>query len=142
MNKLLLIGIGLIVVVAAVALLSGDKQKQSEQQVTVPTSTVSEPAVSSPSAQNLEEAMVNITSAGFEPKIVTVKAGAKVTWTNNSGEVSNVSSAVHPIHSVYPPLNLGNIEAGASVSLVFDKVGNYKYHNHLNASQTGTVEVE
>lgn len=142
MNKLLLIGISLVVVVVAVVLLSGNKQKQPEQQVTAPTSTVSEPTVSLSPAENLEGTMVVITATGFEPKTVTVKAGTKVTWTNNSGEVSNVSSAVHPTHLVYPPLNLGNIEAGVSVSLVFDKVGSYKYHNHLDASQTGTVVVE
>lgn len=142
MNKLLLIGAGLIVAVVAFVLVGGNKQKQPEQQVTAPTSVVSEPTVSSPSAQTSQETMVDITASGFEPKTVTVKVGTKVTWVNKSGEVANISSAVHPTHLVYPPLNLGNIEAGASVSLVFDKVGSYKYHNHLNASQIGTVVVE
>ena len=128
--------------VAAFVLVGGNKQKQPERQVTAPTSTVSEPTVSLSSAKNLEETMVTITATGFEPKTVTVKAGTKVSWVNKSSGVANVSSAIHPTHLVYPPLNIGNIEDRASVSLVFDKAGSYTYHNHLNASQTGIVVVE
>lgn len=85
---------------------------------------------------------VNATASGFEPKTVNVKVGSKVTWVNKSGGVADVSSAKHPTHLVYPPLNLGNFADGASVSLVFKDKGTFKYHNHLDASQTGEVVVE
>ena len=71
-----------------------------------------------------------------------VTAGTKVTWTNSSGSIANVSSDPHPIHTNYPPLNLGKFDDGGSVSLVFDKPGTYGYHNHLIPSQTGKVIVE
>lgn len=143
MNKLLLIGVGLIIVVAAFVLLSGNKQKQpatnvSEQQV-IPTK---QEEVSTPSAVTMAETAVAITSSGFEPKTITVKVGTKVTWVNKSGSVVQVNSVVHPTHLLYPSLNLGAVGNGGSVSLVFDKPGSYSYHNHLNASQTGTVVVE
>ncbi len=84
---------------------------------------------------------VTLTSSGFTPQSIMVKAGTTVTWTNNSGATATVDSANHPIHLAYSPLNLGNFASGETLSLVFDRPGTYKYHNHLNASQTGVVVV-
>lgn len=84
---------------------------------------------------------VTLTSSGFTPQSITVKVGTKVTWTNNSGTTATVDSAAHPTHLVYPLLNLGNFVSGETLSLVFDQPGTYKYHNHLDASQTGVVVV-
>jgi len=36
----------------------------------------------------------------------------------------------------------GNFEDGETHELVFPDPGTYNYHNHLNASQTGSVVVE
>ena len=83
-----------------------------------------------------------MTDAGFEPQTVTVKAGAKVVWTNDTSATANVSSASHPTHLIYPPLNLANFEPGDSVSLVFEEAGTYKYHDHLNPTKFGTAVVE
>lgn len=88
------------------------------------------------------ETTVAVTSSGFVPQTITIKAGTKVTWTNQAGAVVTVDSAQHPTHLVYPPLNLGQFPDGSSVSLVFDKPGIYKYHNHLNPTQFGSVTVE
>lgn len=88
------------------------------------------------------ETTVAVTSSGFVPQAITIKAGTKVTWTNQAGAVATVDSAQHPTHLVYPPLNLGQFPDGSSVSLVFDKPGIYKYHNHLSPTQFGSVTVE
>lgn len=92
--------------------------------------------------KNATQAAVTLTATGFNPQIITVKVGTKVAWTNKSGENATVNSAPHPTHTAYPPLNLGTFVDGAIVSLVFDKAGSYGYHNHLDASQKGTVIVE
>jgi len=94
------------------------------------------------SEEKEKEATVLVTSAGFEPSTITVPTGTKVTWVNQSGSLTNVSSDVHPTHLLYPPLNLGSFDAGQSVSLVFDTAGTHGYHNHLNPSEKGTVIVE
>src|SRR3989344_5310492 len=92
---------------------------------------------------DLEEDMqVSLTDAGFEPQTITVAAGSMVVWVNDTEATGNVSSAVHPTHEEYPPLNLSDFEPGESVSLVFDEPGTYKYHDHLNPSKFGTVVVE
>lgn len=84
---------------------------------------------------------VVLAASGFAPQSLTVKTGTKVVWTNNSGVAAAINSANHPTHLVYSPLNLGNFGNGETLSLVFDQPGTYKYHNHLNASQTGVVIV-
>lgn len=146
MNKLLLGVLGLVVVVGVVLLLVSNKPYQgTPSQVVSPTPQVTQQPkteTSSPSATTMEEVSVTIINSGFSPQTLAVKTGTKVVWVNKSGGVVSVNSVVHPTHLVYPPLNIGNIKDGVSVSLVFDKAGTYKYHNHLNTSQAGTVVVE
>lgn len=89
-----------------------------------------------------EKTVVSVTDTGFEPQSVSVKAGAKVVWRNKTNQTANVSSAKHPTHLIYPPLNLGNFEPGEKVSLVFTEPGSYNYHDHLNPTKFGTVVVE
>lgn len=142
MNKTLLwVIIAVVVMGGGYYLLKGQSYDQSKQQAgEAPTVVVSEEKKEGVDME--KETVVNETADGYKPKTVTVKVGAKVVWTNKSGEVGDVSSAQHPTHLVYPPLNLGNFDDGASVSLVFDKPGTYKYHDHLNPSRFGTVVVE
>jgi plastocyanin len=89
-----------------------------------------------------ENLVITITDSGFQPNALTIKVGTKVTWVNNGNNVVSVASDPHPTHTNYPPLNLGKVATDGSVSLVFDKAGSYGYHNHLNASQTGTIVVQ
>jgi plastocyanin len=90
----------------------------------------------------VDEAVVTLTSSGFEPKELTIKVGQKVVWKNESGGTASVNSGPHPVHTAYPPLNLGNFDDGETLNLVFDKKGSFSYHNHLNPSQTGKIKVE
>lgn len=108
-------------------------------------SPTSQPSVSSSPIQTGEkelEAKVTLTKSGFNPQTLKVKVGTKVVWSNVSGATATVNSSPHPAHTDYPPLNLGQFDNGETLSLVFDKAGTYKYHNHLNSSQFGTITVE
>lgn len=88
------------------------------------------------------ENVVSLTSEGFSPQTITISAGEEVIWVNESGDQATVDSSVHPTHRDHPFLNLGVFEVGEQHSLVFDEPGEYKYHDHLNASRFGTVVVE
>ncbi len=88
------------------------------------------------------QSSIILTSAGFSPAVLTIKAGATVTWTNKSGSDAAVNSNPHPIHTDYPPLNLGSFSDGGTLSLKFDKPGTYGYHNHLDPSEKGTIVVQ
>jgi len=146
-NKTLVTIIAVLVLIGAVVVVLGKSGNKTSQ----PTETTGQP--STPAQSTTKQgaggaipketiANVNLTSSGFDPKTITVKAGTRVIWLNKSGGGATVNSAVHPTHQAYPPLNLGQFPDGSSVQLVFDKTGTYKYHNHLNPSQTGTVVVE
>ncbi|MBI3070363.1 MAG: cupredoxin domain-containing protein [Candidatus Levybacteria bacterium] len=135
MNNKILIGIVvIIVVVGTVVLIAGKGGYQT------PTPIQSGPT--NEATTSAQQVTVTLTQSGFEPVTVTVNAGTKVVWTNKSGQIATVDSAGHPTHLAYPPLNLGQFSNGQSLSLVFDKPGTYKYHDHLNPSRTGQVVVE
>ncbi len=147
MNKTL-IAVVVVVIVAAAGyfILSANKSaapatSQTQTQITPSSSEATQPT-SSPSGTIAEENSVTLTSSGFSPATLTVKAGAKVTWTNKSGGAAIIASNPHPTHTDYPPLNLGTFQDGGTLSLTFNKAGTYGYHNHLDPSQTGTIVVK
>lgn len=88
------------------------------------------------------QSKATLTSDGFSPSNLTIRAGSSVTWTNKSGKIATVDSGPHPLHTVYSPLNLGSFADGSTLTLTFDKPGTYGYHNHLNPSEGGTIIVE
>ena len=108
-------------------------------QSTPPAAT--ESANASPSAM-MAEKKVTISSTGFLPKSITIKAGESVTWTNNDSANHTVNSDPHPTHTLYPFLNLGLIKPGAEKSVTVSETGSYTYHDHLNPSLTGSITVE
>ena len=141
-NKTLVIIIVVLVLIGAVVVALGKLGNKSAQ----PSTVTSQPSTSTQGTGGTIPketiANVNLTSSGFDPKTLTIKAGTRVIWVNKSGAAATVHSAVHPTHQVYPPLNLGEFPDGSSVQLVFDKPSAYNYHDHLNPSRTGTVVVE
>lgn len=84
---------------------------------------------------------VEITSAGFSPSTLTIKAGDIVRWVNKDTVGHWPASANHPTHNVYPEPGgcIGSkfdackaLAPGESWSFTFDKVGDWAYHDHIN----------
>lgn len=84
---------------------------------------------------------VTLTSKGFNPQTITIKKGEFVIWQNQSGKVASVNSADHPTHKLFPVLNLGLFNNGTSTQTSIPNTGEFRYHNHLIPSQTGTIIV-
>ena len=140
-SKLLLIIIALIVVFGAFTFL-GNKKTSPTTPTKQPDSIKSQqtkPIVTQP---NNPTATVVLTDSGFVPKDITVKAGTRVVWINKNIRTATVSSDDHPTHRLYPFLNLGELSDGSFVQVVVEKAGKYSYHNHLNASETGTITAQ
>jgi plastocyanin len=137
MNKILLVIIVLTVALGAFTFF-GNK-KSSPTATPSMKSQESSKAVATP---NNPTVTVALKDSGFVPKDITVKAGTRVVWINKSGTATTVSSDDHPTHRLYPFLNLGEFADGSSVQVVVEKVGKYSYHNHLNASEAGTITAE
>lgn len=94
---------------------------------------------------------VTITAGGFTPNELRIKKGDTVVWTNKGEKLSWPASAVHPTHEIYPEKGgcIGSafdacrsLSYGESFKFVFNQVGLWKYHDHLNPIFTGVVIVE
>lgn len=90
--------------------------------------------------------------SGFSPKILTVKVGTTVIFSNQSSNPFWPASDPHPIHNGYPTQGgcigstfdacKGIVSGDSWWSFRFDKVGSWGYHDHLNPGQKGTVVVQ
>lgn len=149
MNKWL---VGLVVLVAGLAVgwyvMQGGKAKPAvveevttQEMPATPGAGVEETVVSSP-GDAMERSTVAYTDGGFAPNTLTVKKGTNVTFTNQSSKGMWVASALHPTHQLLPGFDqLKSVANGGTYEYTFEKVGTWKYHNHVAASDTGTVVV-
>jgi plastocyanin len=79
---------------------------------------------------------VAIQNFSFTPQTLTVKAGTKVTWTNNDTTIHNVTSTSGPaIDAATTSLfSSGSLNGGQSFSYTFTKAGTYYYECTIHAS--------
>ncbi len=115
----------------------------------VPTSSTSESTTTVTMPQNTTTVItpktwtVEYKDNKFIPSEIKIKKGDMVVWTNFDSSSTWPASAFHPTHQVYPGFDaLKGLSKGESYSFKFDKVGSWKYHDHLNPSVYGTVVVE
>lgn len=86
--------------------------------------------------------VVTYTDGGFGPSAVTVTQGTTVAFVNESSRSMWVASAVHPTHQLLPGFDqLTSVAKGGTYEYTFSKVGTWKYHNHMNPADTGSIVV-
>lgn len=139
MNKLLLGALG-IGAVGAVGwfILNSQNQATPTSTTTVPGATTSAEKAVTPAAA----ATVTFNGTSFTPATVTIKSGQSVAFRNSSTREIQVDSNPHPFHTDNAELNIGSIPPGEVVTATLTKVGTWRYHNHLNSDQGGTVVVQ
>lgn len=108
------------------------------------------------SAEETVPAAVTYSLTGFSPANVTVRKGEAVMWTNIAPSDMWVAVNEHPTHAGYDgttrkdhcaagaPASFDQCvatAAGSQWSFTFNKVGTWKYHNHVGESFGGTVTV-
>jgi plastocyanin len=115
---------------------------------TTPTTPTSAPTSAPMSAT------VTYNGSSFSPASVTIAQGGTITWTSTAGNIW-IASNPHPIHNGYDGTTmqqhcapgytgaapLDECASATSWSFVFNKVGTWGYHDHLNASVKGSVTV-
>jgi plastocyanin len=85
-------------------------------------------------------ATITLTSAGANPRSVTIAVGQTVTFVNNDSRVHEMASDPHPQHGSCPSMEngLGTIAAGQTkVTDNFGNAGTCGFHDHLDASNPG-----
>lgn len=109
----------------------------------------------------VDEMMVEHTvvysEAGYAPKELTIKKGERVTFRNESSKETWPASAMHPSHAAYPGSSIGKcgtaeedtifdacrgLKQGEEWSFIFDQVGTWGYHDHMNSSMYGKIMVQ
>lgn len=103
--------------------------------------------------------VVTLTDTGFTPASVTVARGETVRFINDSSRGMWVGSDEHPTHTEYDGTSTrehcangmntaSSFDQCASVAkgdfwdYTFKKSGTFDFHNHVGASNTGTIVVE
>ena len=79
---------------------------------------------------------VSIQDFAFSPSTLTVKAGTKVTWTNNDGATHDVASTDGPGTDAATTdlFASGPLGGGESFTYTFAKAGTYYYECTIHAS--------
>ncbi len=125
----------------------------SSQQPTTQPQVSEQPSEQPPASQApaVKENVVTYTSSGYSPSTLTIKKDETVTFKNQSSQSMWTASAVHPTHRAYPESGgcLGStfdacagVQPGGEWLFKFDISGTWKYHNHLNPGDTGTIVVK
>lgn len=125
MNNKLILGALVLLVVVAGGFYIMDKNSRTSAPVNTEQST---PATS---GQN----NVTIQNFSFSPKTLIVKAGDKVTWTNQD-------SMGHSATADERSFDTGVFNNGETKSITFGKAGSFAYHCSVHPSMTGTVVVQ
>jgi plastocyanin len=106
-----------------------------------------EPAAEEPAAPTAEDGgggsggtgpgtQVSMKDIKFNPGTVTIKAGGKVTWTNDDSVGHDVTA--DDFESGSP----GGIDGGSTFSHTFKKAGTYNYVCSVHPGMKGTVKVK
>jgi len=88
---------------------------------------------------------VVITNDGFKPSELTIERGDTVVFSaaEDYGKLYWPASNLHPSHLVYPEFDPREpIEPDEEWDFVFQKVGEWRFHDHLAPYYTGTLTVK
>ncbi len=86
---------------------------------------------------------VTYSESGFSPASLEVTTGQTVVFVNNSTKPFWPASAPHPTHTDYPEFDAKSpVAPGSSFTFVFQKIGNWGFHNHLDSSKFGKIIVK
>lgn len=88
-------------------------------------------------------ATVIYTDKGFNPQEIIIKQGGTVLFVNEGSNKMWVASNPHPSHTILSTFDqFGLADTGEAYQYTFENVGEWVYHDHVNASFEGTVIVE
>lgn len=142
MKKIAAIIIVLIIIAVGAVLIAtkGDNNNKSDTTSDMAGMNMNQSAGANNSSNQTENPTatnaVTIANFAFSPADISVKAGTKVTWTNNDSTAHTVDET----DGQTGPAS-GMLNPGASYSFTFDKPGTYHYHCSIHPEMTGTVTV-
>lgn len=141
--------------IAAIIVLVGGWYLSSATPAAAPTLAPITETSETPATLPSSGVTITYTDEGFSPKSVSVPVGTTVTFVNQTSNPMWVGSAMHPDHVIYDgttraahcaagyagPTPFDQCASGTSYSFTFTKTGEWKYHNHADASAFGSIVV-
>jgi plastocyanin len=115
--------VGPLLLVAAVAIIAAACNGSGPSAYGAPAST----AATTTNAATIK-------GFSFQPEVLKVKVGAKVTWTNDD-------TVAHTVTADTTSFASGNLQPGGSFSFTFTRPGTYAYHCSIHPSMHGSVVV-
>jgi plastocyanin len=122
--------VGPLLLVAAVAILAAACNGTGTTAYGAPASTAATTTTTAATATNA----ATIKGFSFQPDVLKVKVGAKVTWTNDDTVAHTVTADTNSFAS-------GNLQPAGSFSFTFTRPGTYAYHCSIHPSMHGSVVV-
>lgn len=128
---------------ASVVALLGQGCAGGTTRPVTPSTSPSAPSAAPAAAAGVEsERIIEYVQGGFSPNEVTVAPGTTVKFINRTDTPVWPASDPHPVHTALPGFDaLRGLGKDESYSFKFDKVGEWKFHNHLSPGATGKVIV-
>jgi plastocyanin len=83
------------------------------------------------------ETKIAIENFSFEPKSVTILAGASVTWVNKDDVPHTVTA-----QGDNPAFDSGALDTDDKFTIKFSKPGTYKYYCKVHPHMTGSITVK
>ena len=120
--------VGPLLLVAAVAIIAASCNGTGPSAYGAPASTAA--TTTAATATNAG----TIKGFSFQPEVLKVKVGAKVTWTNDDTVAHTVTADTNSFDS-------GNLQPAGSFSFTFTRPGTYAYHCSIHPSMHGSVVV-
>ena len=151
MNKNVFIGFVVVIAVGIGVVTTGIiNNKDKTQPTTTSTQTVDNDADDQPALQPATTntttkepaATITYTDEGFSPTKLSVKSGDVVRVINNSPHALQFSSDPHPIHTKDKDLNQRTLLPGQSQTFDVTQKGTFGFHDHIDATKTGTIVIE
>lgn len=78
------------------------------------------------------------------PQNIKIKKGGRVKFILIEESWHDMASGPHPLHTDYPPLNIGFLKTGESKIVTFPETGLHGFHDHINENNEklqGTIMV-
>ncbi len=86
--------------------------------------------------------VITLTEDGFVPDEITIKKGEIIAFVTTTGNLFWPASNLHPSHLVYPEFDpMEPVQPDSVWSYTFEKLGEWKFHDHLAPYFTGTITV-
>jgi plastocyanin len=83
------------------------------------------------------------TDNGFRPQFIDIKKGDTITFNSERSVPFWPASNLHPTHELYPEFDPQEpIDPHKTWRFTFNKIGAWKFHDHLSPDKTGVIYVK